>query len=433
MFLLYAAPGAWVPLFSLHLTELTFTPLQIGWASATYAFAALATPLLAGQLADRYFPAQRCLAAFALVGGGLLWLLAELTGPVAVFWVCLGLWLVMVPAITLTASICFAHLADPGRTYGSVRLWGTVGWVVPGLLLGWWFSDPAWFAGFLVWVRPQAPRGELADALRLGALLSFALAGYALTLPHTPPARPAADRSWLAPLAALRLLRRRPLAVYCACSFGVCVAIPFNSQVTPLLLEQQLRIDRGWLSPTLTLAQSMEIVTLGLLPWLLLRLGVRGTMALGLLAWVALLTVLAVGGPPGLVVAALGLNGVCVCCFLVAGQVFVNGRADREVRCSSQALLAFVNGAGLLAGHLLVGWVREQAGGSFGPTFTTGAVVAGATLLVFLLGFTESGAARDEALAPQTDDPPTSTLPHSWEEVREEEAPAALVSAQKMT
>ncbi|MCI0455989.1 MAG: MFS transporter, partial [Gemmataceae bacterium] len=187
MFLLYAVPGAWVPLFSLRLTELAFTPFQIGWASATYAFAALATPLLAGQLADRYFPAQRCLACFAVVGGVLLWLLAELTDPVAVFWVCLALWLVMVPAITLTASICFAHLSDPGRTYGSVRLWGTVGWVVPGLLLGWWFSNPDLLAGLLDWLRPQAPRSELADALRLGALLSFALAGYALTLPHTPP------------------------------------------------------------------------------------------------------------------------------------------------------------------------------------------------------------------------------------------------------
>lgn len=391
MFLLYAVPGAWVPLFSLYLTELRFTALEIGWAGATYALAALATPLLAGQLADRWFPAQRCLACFALLGGALLWVLAELRDPGLVFWTALACWLVLAPATTLTASICFAHLRDPARTFGAVRLWGTVGWVAPGLLLGWWFSDPALFASLLVWLRPQAPASELADSLRLAGLLAWVLACYALTLPHTPPtgARGRGRRSWLAPLAALRLLRRRPVAVYCVCALGLCAAVPFNSLVTPLLLRHHLHIPQEWISPTLTLAQSMEIVTLGLLPWLLLRLGVRGTMTLGLLAWVALMAVLALGEPPELVVAALGLNGVCVCCYLVAGQVFVNSQAGMDVRSSSQSLLAFVNGTGLLIGNLLVGLVRELVNGAFLPTFLTGAVVAGTALAVFAVGFTD--------------------------------------------
>jgi NHS family xanthosine MFS transporter len=84
MFLQYAVPGAWVPLFSLRLTELAFTQVEIGWAGATYALAALATPFLAGQLADRWFAAERCLACFSLTAGCLLWLLAGLTEPAAV-------------------------------------------------------------------------------------------------------------------------------------------------------------------------------------------------------------------------------------------------------------------------------------------------------------------------------------------------------------
>src|SRR5262245_36152608 len=103
---MYAVSGAWVPVFSLRLADLTFSPVQIGWAGATYALAALVTPFLAGQMADRWFPAERCLAAFALTGGCLLWLLAALADPVAVFCVCLGVWLVLVPATTLSISIC---------------------------------------------------------------------------------------------------------------------------------------------------------------------------------------------------------------------------------------------------------------------------------------------------------------------------------------
>jgi predicted MFS family arabinose efflux permease len=407
MFLQYAVPGAWVPLFSLRLTELAFTPAEIGWAGATYALAALATPFLAGQLADRWFAAQRCLACFSLTAGCLLWLLAGLSEPAAVFWTSLAVWLCVVPAITLTISVCFAHLPDAALSYGSVRLWGTVGWAVPGLLLGCWFAEPAWLVGPLARLRPHAPLTETADALRLGGLLAFALAGYALTLPHTPPgrARQGGRSSWLAPLAALRLLRRRPVAVYCVCALGVCIASPFNSLFTPLLLQEHLGVPRAWLGPLLTLSQSMEIVTLGLLPWLLLRLGVRGTMTLGLWASLLLMSALSLGEPAGLVVAALGLNGVCVCCYLVAGQVFVNGKARGDVRASSQSLLTFVNGVGLLIGNLLGGWARDQAGGAFGPTFAVAAAASAIALVFFLTGFTER-----EEFAPSARPAPSDSL-----------------------
>ncbi len=396
MFVLYAVSGAWVPVLSVHLKDLAFSPVQIGWVGATYALAALATPFLAGQMADRWFPAERCLAAFALTGGCLLWLLAELADPVTVFCVCLAVWLVLVPATTLSISICFTHLPDPARQYGSVRMWGTVGWVAAGLVLGWWRGDPAWLTGLMAWLRPGGPQSEWADALRFAGLLSFALAGLALTLPHTPPARRrrGSRSSWLAPLAALHLLRRRNVAVYCACALGVCVSIPFNSLFTPLLL-QRLGVPPGWVPQTLTLAQSMEIVTLASLPWILGRLGVRGTMVLGLLASVLLMAALSCGEPLWLVAASLGLNGVCICCYLVAGQVFVNGQARRDVRASTQSLLTFANGLGQLIGNVLSGWVHERAGGAFAPTFAAAAAVSAGALGLFLIGF------RDAAEEPE--------------------------------
>src|SRR5439155_12365171 len=93
MFLQYAAPGAMLPLFSLRLQELHFTPVEIGWACATQALAGLAAPLLAGQVADRWWPAERCLAVCAAAAGVLLWLLSELTSPAAVFAASFGTWL----------------------------------------------------------------------------------------------------------------------------------------------------------------------------------------------------------------------------------------------------------------------------------------------------------------------------------------------------
>jgi nucleoside transporter len=374
MFLNYATQGAFVPLFSLRLESLGFSPLEIGWACSTQALAALVGPLVVGQIADRYFPAQRCLTVCAFVGGALLWVIAGLTTPLSVFIASLAIWLVLSPANTLCAALSFAHLPDPERDFGPVRLWGTIGWVTANWVLLLNF--------FILGDEPE----RLADIFRLAGTVAFAMSFYALTLPHTPPRKRA--EAWLAPLAAFRLLRGRSFRVFWVCSFGVCVTLPFFMQLAPLLLQHH-GIPRRWIAPTMTLAQSMEIISLALLPMLLLRLSIRGTMLLGLLAWMVLQGALARGEPIGLVIAALSLNGLCICCFIVAGQVFVNSRARGDVRASAQALFAFINALGLLTGNLLVGWVHQAFDKEFPPTFAVSALIASFLVLVFMIAFRE--------------------------------------------
>jgi MFS family permease len=381
LFLYYAIQGAFVPLFSLRLQELGFSPLEMGWSCAPQALATMIAPLAAGQTADRWFATERCLAVCALLSGIFLWLLADLTGVSAIFLAALALWVVFAPASTLSAALSFAHLPYQGRHFGPIRLWGTLGWVVSGWLVGYWLSQPAWLG---TWFS-VAPAPRLADMFRFASLLAFALGAYAWTLPHTPP-QCRTGPSYLAPLDAIRLFRERPFAIYWFCALGVCVTLPFSTQVTPLLLAHE-GIPRAWLSPTLTLSQSMEVVSLALLPMLLLRLGVRRTMLLGLTAWAALLAMLTLGKPVWLVIACLSLNGLCISCFIVAGQVFANRKARGDLRASVQALLTVTNGLGLLAGNLLVGWVRCQAQEQFMPTFGVGALIAAALVVAFFIGF----------------------------------------------
>lgn len=388
MFLQYATPGAVVPLYSLRLTELGFTRMEIGLGAATQALAALIAPLLAGQIADRRLPAERCLCGCALAASGMLWLLASLTTPTAMIALTFLTWLVVVPVLTLGTSLTFTHLNNPERHFGSVRLWGTVGWMASSWLLGYWFSNPTWAAPLLAWLRPEAPHALLADAFRLASLLALAISLYALTLPRTRPQRQA--NAPLAPLAALKLLRGRPFAVFAVCAFGVCFTLPFSTQTTPLLLES-LGIPRTWLTPTLTFAQTSEVLGLATLPIVLLRLGRRGTMLLGLSAWAVATFVLAVGHPVAVVVGSLSLHGMCICFFLVVGQVFMNSRARGDVRASVQGLFSFITGTGMLAGNLVVGWVRELVAGDFPTTFRVAAAITAALVVIFLIGFTEKG------------------------------------------
>jgi nucleoside transporter len=376
MFLQYAPAGAILPLLSRHLEKLGFSPLEIGWVCATQALAALVGPLAAGQLADRWWPAERCLAVCGLLSGALLWVMAGLTGPWPMFAAGLAFWLFMGPAITLGTALSFTHLRFPERHFGSVRLWGTVGWIVASWTVGGWLALSP---------RPL-PREELSDMFRVAAVLALALGVYALTLPYTPPQHRLG--SPLAPLAALRFLGNRSFAVYTFGSLGVCLTMAFNSQGTQLLL-QRLGVPDPWLAPVQTLSQATEVLSLALLPMLLLRLGLRNTMLVGLAGWTLGLAAFAAGGPLWLVIAMLGSWGLCVCCYLVAGQVFVNSRARGDIRTSAQGLLTFVNGLGMLIGNLLAGSIRDQLAGALPPTFAVAAGFMIVVLFVFLFGFSE--------------------------------------------
>jgi predicted MFS family arabinose efflux permease len=382
MLLMYAAPGAVVPIFSLRLSELGFSPIEIGLCCATQAIGSMLAPLLAGQIADRWIPAERCLSMCALVEALLLWLMSTLTTPAGVFAAALVFWLVMAPAMTLTTAVAFANLPNPARDFGRVRLWGTVGWVLPMWLLGYWLSGAATVQQLLAVLRPENPRGVLADAFRLGALMAALFGLYTLTLPHTQPR----TSTGAAPLAAFRLLRGRAFFVYAVCTLGVSAVLPFSTQLTPLLLKS-LNVSATWLPRLLTIAQGSEVLSLAVLPAIMHRLGNRLTMRMGILAAVLTLTCLMVGRPLPLAVGGLGLYGLCISCYLVAGQMYLNRRARPNVRASAQAMHSVLCGVGLLIGNVLVGVVHRGFAGDFAASFAVAAFTATALLAFFVAGF----------------------------------------------
>ena len=335
MFLQYAPSGAVLPLYSNYLQEqLGFTSMGIALCCATQALATICAALVAGHVADRWMPAERLLSLCSLLAGLDLWLLAQQNQPIPVFLGTLVYWLLTGPIWMLGATIGFAHLKHPERQFGPVRLWGTVGWMAAAWLVGYWFTNPEWLCLGISWLRPHQPISERPDIFRIGALLSLLFVAYSLTLPRTPP-QPGHDGR-LAPLAALQLLRGREFFVYSLCFFGVCVTFPFGTQGSPLLLRQ-LHTDEANLPVLLTIAQATEVVCLGLLPLMLLRLGVRGTVLLGLTAWTAGLAVQALAPSRGLVAGSLGFNGLVIAGVFVAGQVFVNSRVHDGLRQRASA------------------------------------------------------------------------------------------------
>jgi MFS family permease len=175
--------------------------------------------------------------------------------------------------------------------------------------------------------------------------------------------------------------------------FGFYVTVPFTIQLNPLLLSR-IGIGARNVPLCLTACQSMEVILLALLPMLLLRLGSKMTMVMGAFAWVLGLCALAVGQSAALVLPGLATGGVFICCFVIAGQVFVNSQATPDIRASAQGLLVFINGTGLLIGHFLVGMIRAATEDRFDLAYLIAAILSAVLCVLFTAGFTSLNAPK---------------------------------------
>jgi hypothetical protein len=135
----------------------------------------------AGQVADRFMPAQYALALFHLLGGVLLFGLAFQREFVPMTALMLAYAFFYAPTLALSNSVAFRNLKDPEVEFGPIRVWGTIGWIAAGGLVNLMRN---WF-GSLEW--------GIIDVLALSGGISILAALLCLTLPHTPPAKEAAD------------------------------------------------------------------------------------------------------------------------------------------------------------------------------------------------------------------------------------------------
>jgi MFS family permease len=382
MFLQYAIIGAWAPVFGPYLKSLSLTYFETAWIWSAAAIGSVLAPIVWGQIADRWLAAEKCISLCAIACGAALWLASHQEGPWTLFWLFLAFWMFQMPIHSIGAALTFRHLDHPENQFGPIRKWGTIGWMAIGWIVG------AWLA------RHHLPGNRLADSLRIGAVAAWTLAIYAFTLPATPPLPPRAlpdhHSSWRrrfdAPIRAIQLFRIPAFAVYCICLFFVYVSWPFNMQMTSLLVKS-LDVDSAWLPIVMSISQTTEVLTLALLPRILERFRLKPTMMAGIFSWWAALVVLAIGAPLAIVIPSLLLHGVYICCFLIAGQVFVNRIAQHDFRASSQGLLVLINGLGQFIGNFLVAGMREWTDDNYPLAFLPAAIGVGILAVYFTIEF----------------------------------------------
>jgi nucleoside transporter len=356
-FLQYLATGSWFVTLGTYMSKNLGFDEIIGTAYGMIGIATILSTLFAGMLADRFFATEKLLGVFMLLGGITLYWLSTIGNSRALFLTVMFLHSICYSCgIPLAVSLAFNSMSDPGEQYPSVRIFGSIGFIVAGMMVG---------------LIPGA--GASALPMRLGAAVHIFAAVYCLTLPHTPPKAKPAKLNVLSTfgLDVVRNVRARDFWILMTAV--LVMVIPkkfydgfFNNYMVEKSVSFQFGSVRVEPAAIQTLGQVVEMVTMLMLPFLIRHLGIKRVMVIGMFGWIGRFLLWAFGfvGDQGIVpfiVLGILMHGVSYDFFFISGQIWLDKRFPPDTRGRVQAFYWFVlSGAGVLLGSNVAGVIYAR-------------------------------------------------------------------------
>jgi len=260
MFLEFFIWGAWFVTMGTYLTTtLHATGVQNGGAYATQALGAILAPFIVGLIADRYFAAQKILGILHLLGAASLYYATTVSNFDKFYPNILFYMIIYMPTLALVNSVAFKQLTNPNKQFPIIRVFGTAGWMIAGLIIGW-----------LEWEK----NGSLVLTFRMAAIASLVLGLFSFTLPNTPPPKRGQKVSFgeIIGLDAIGLLKKRSYLVFFLASVAICIPLAFYYNFTNPFLNE---IGMKRAAAVQSLGQFSELFFMAMMPLFFVRLGVK--------------------------------------------------------------------------------------------------------------------------------------------------------------
>ena len=344
MFLLYFIWGSWYGQMSKYMfNELGATGVQVGGAYAAFSIAMIIAPFFVGMIADRYFAAQKVLGVLSLAGAALLYVITGIKDADTFFWVILAYCITFAPTMALTTSIAMQHVKDTERDFPTIRVMGTVAWIVVSNIIGYY--------GF----------GDSVMIFKISMVAAAVLGVYSFFLPNTPP-KPNTSTSFsdILGLDAFKLFKDRSFAIFFVSSLLICIPLSFYyAMANPSLTDSGMTNVENKMS----LGQVSEVVFMLLIPLAFRKFGVKWILIVGLIAWIVRFIGFGYGDASSewLLYMAIVLHGVCYDFFFFTGQIYTDSKAGEKYRSSAQGLITIATyGIGMGIGSWIAGIVADE-------------------------------------------------------------------------
>jgi len=356
MFLEFFIWGGWYVTLGTFLGEnLQATGAEAAMAYSTQSWGAIIAPFIVGLIADRYFNAERILGVLHLLGAVMMCQMYTAVDFVGFYPYVLGYMILYMPTLALVNSISFSQMKNPAKEFSFVRVFGTIGWIVAGLVISYAF----------LW-DSETSRGEglLKNTFLMVAIASAVLGLFSFTLPKTPPKVKTDEKisiSSILGLDALKLLKDRNFLIFFVSSILICIPLAFYYQnANPFLSEVGMENPTG----KMTIGQVSEVLFMLLLPYFFKKFGFKNTMIAGMLAWTIRYLLFAYGNNGDLtfmLILGIALHGICYDFFFVSGQIYTDSKAGDKFKSAAQGLITLATyGVGMLIGFWVAGKITDS-------------------------------------------------------------------------
>ena len=359
MFLEFFIWGGWFVTMGTFLSQsFNASGSQLAQAYETQSIGAIIAPFIIGLIADRYFSAQKILGFLHLLGAMILYLAGTSDDFLSFYPFVLIYMILYMPTLALVNSVAFRQMKDPSKEFPPIRVFGTVGWIVAGLIIG-----------YLGWESQKL----LANTFYVTASASAILGVFSFSLPDTPPTADKGDYSIskILGLDALSLLKDTRYLIFFVSSILICIPLAFYYQHANQFLNE-LGMPKA--AAVMTLGQVSEALFILLLPIFLKRYGIKTTLIVGMLAWVIRYILFAygdIGENAWMLIFGVILHGICYDFFFVSGQIYTDHKAGKQFKSSAQGLITLATyGLGMLVGFRLAGHITDQYTNASGHDWT---------------------------------------------------------------
>lgn len=321
---------------------------ELSLAYETQSIGAIIAPFIIGLIADKYFAAQKVLGTIHLFGAFLLYN-AGISENFSFFYPYILIYMLLyMPTLALANSVAFRQMKDPSKEFAPIRIFGSIGWIIAGLLIGYFSWESL---------------NTLKNTFYMSSFISLILGVYSFTLPNTPPIIEKNKNKTISEiigLDALKLLNDKAYLVFFIASILICIPLAFYYQHANQFLNE---IGMEAAAAKMTLGQISEVLFLSLLPFFIKRFGFKSTLIVGILAWglrYLLFSLGADGINSWMLILGIILHGICYDFFFVSGQIYTNLKCKPEYKSSAQGLITLATyGLGMLIGFRIAGYLTD--------------------------------------------------------------------------